>query len=69
MSKPRLHLAIAGCLGWLEFLLTQVAQGWNLLPWMGWGLVYYLNLLCAIGGTLLLVAALVVKPPSPRPDR
>jgi hypothetical protein len=62
LSNPRLQLAVAGCLGWLEFLLTQVAQSWDFLPWVGWGLVYYLNLFCAVGGTLLLIAALVVKP-------
>jgi hypothetical protein len=69
LSNARLHLAIAGCLGWLEFAVTHAAQDWNLLPWMGWGLVYYLDLFCTIGGTLLLLAALVVKPRSLGPHR
>jgi len=56
LRNPRLHLALAGCLGWLDFVLSQAAQRWQWLPWIGWGIV------CAIGGTALLVAALFVRP-------
>ena len=62
MRNPRLLLAIAGCLGWLEFVLTHVAEYWQWLPWMGWGLGHGLDLFCAIGGTALLLAALLLRP-------
>jgi hypothetical protein len=62
LSSPRLALAIAGCLGWLEFALNYAAERWNLLPWIGWGLGHYVAFVCAIGGTALLLAALLVKP-------
>jgi hypothetical protein len=62
LRNPRLHLALAGCLGWLEFVLSQAAQRWQWLPWIGWGLGHDLDLFCAIGGTALLVAALFVRP-------
>lgn len=38
-----------------------MAVRWNLLPWIGLGLGHYVALVCAIGGTALLLAALIVK--------
>lgn len=61
MRNPRLLLAIAGCLGWLEFVLSDTAQRWQWVPWIGWGLGHGFNLFCAIGGTALLLAAFFVK--------
>jgi hypothetical protein len=57
LRNARLLLAIAGCLGWLEFVLTQVAEYWQWLPWIGWGLAHGLDALCAVGGTALLLIA------------
>jgi hypothetical protein len=62
LRNARLLLAIAGCVGWLEFVLTQAAQYWLWLPWLGWGLVHGLDLLCAVGGTALLLVAWFLKP-------
>ena len=60
LRSPGVILGTAGCLGWLEFALSQAAQRWQLLPWIGWRLSNDLDAFCALGGTGLLLAALVV---------
>lgn len=57
-------LSLAGCACWAVVGLTHVAEHWNLLPGMGWGLPHspghYLDLFSAVGGALLLGSAFVV---------
>lgn len=58
-------LALGGCACWVVVILTHVAERWRILPGMGWGLPdspgHYLDLLSAIGGAMLLTAALVIR--------
>ena len=54
-----------GCLGLLVMALTHVAERFQILPGMGWGLPnspgHYLDLFSAVAGAALLLAAYVVR--------
>ena len=74
-AMPRI-LGLAGCACLLVVALTHVAERWNILPRMGWGLPnspgHYLDLVSAIAGIGLLLAAAYLKwrnaSPRSRPD-
>lgn len=57
-------LGLAGGACWVIVVLTHIAEYWHLLPGMGWGLPnssgHYLDLVSAVGGTMLLLAAFLV---------
>ena len=56
-------LGLGGGVCWLIVALTHVAERWQLMPGMGWGLPnspgHYLDLISAVAGTLLVLAAFV----------
>ena len=58
-------LLLAGCGCLLVVVLTHVAERWDLLPGMGWGLPnspgHYLDLFSAITAIALLVAGYVMS--------
>jgi hypothetical protein len=58
-------LGLAGCGCLLIVVLTHVAERFHVLPAMGWGLPdspgHYLDLLSAIGGIALLLAAFMLR--------
>ena len=58
-------LALAGCGCLVVVVLTHIAEKLHLLPGMGWGLPdspgHYLDLVSAIAGGVLLLAAYVVR--------
>jgi hypothetical protein len=58
-------LGLAGCACLLVVALTHVAEWWDILPAMGWGLPnspgHYLDLFSAIAGIGLLLAAAYLK--------
>lgn len=57
-------LGLGGGVCWLIVVLTHVAERLQLMPGMGWGLPnspgHYLDLISAVVGTLLVLAAFVV---------
>ncbi len=57
-------LGLGGGVCWLIVVLTHVAERLQLMPGMGWGLSnsagHYLDLISAVIGTLLVLAAFVV---------
>ena len=59
------RLLLGGCALWLMVILTHAAERWHILPGMGWGLPnspgHYLDLASAIGGAVLLMAAVLAK--------
>lgn len=58
-------LALTGGVRWLVVMLTHVAERLRLLPSMGWGQKnsagHYLDLISAVAGALLMVAAFLVR--------
>ena len=58
------NLGLAGCGCLIIVVLTHVAERFQFLPAMGWGLPnspgHYLDLLSTIGGVMLLLAAFVL---------
>ena len=58
-------LAFAGCAGWLVVVLTHIAERFQLLPHMDWGLPnsprHYLDLFSTIAGVMFLLAAFVLR--------
>jgi len=56
-------LGLGGGVCWLIVVLTHVAERLQLMPGMGWGLSnsagHYLDLISAVIGTLLVLAAFV----------
>jgi hypothetical protein len=70
-------LAFSGCACLLVMVLTHVAERVHILPGMGWGLPnsrgHYLDLISAIAGVALLIAAgatrLFARPANPRRAR
>jgi len=58
-------LVLAGCACLLVVMLAHVAERFNILPAMGWGLPdssgHYLDLFSAIAGIGLLVIGVVVR--------
>ena len=58
-------LAAVGCGCLIVVVLTHVAERFAILPSMGWGLPnspgHYLDLICAVAGVALLLAAGVVR--------
>jgi hypothetical protein len=59
-------LLVAGCACLLVMVLTHVAERYQFLPGMGWGLPnspgHYLDLFSAVSGVVLVLAALVLRP-------
>lgn len=62
MARP---LLLAGCICLIVTVLTHVAERFQILPMMGWGLPdspgHYLDLCSVIAGTALLLAAGIVR--------
>lgn len=58
-------LLLAGCICLIVMVLTHVAERFQILPMMGWGLPdsagHYLDLCSVIAGTALLLAAGIVR--------
>ena len=58
-------LGLAGGICWSIVVLTHVAERFRLVPGMGWGRPnspgHYLDLISAVGGALLLLAALIMR--------
>ena len=65
MPKLRKSFLAGGLACWLVVVLTHVAEHWHLLSGMGWGLPkspgHYLDLVSAVAGAVLLLAALLVR--------
>jgi hypothetical protein len=64
-TKAGRRLVLAGCAFLLVVVLTHVAEHFNVLPMMGWGLPdspgHYLDLLSAIAGVGLVVIGLALR--------
>jgi hypothetical protein len=58
-------LGTAGCICLLVVVLTHVAERWQVWPGMGWGrpdsVGHYLDLMSAVGGVVLLLAAWLAR--------
>ena len=58
-------LVFVGCGCLFVMVLTHVAETWQVLPGMGWGRPnsagHYLDLVSAVAGVVLLVAACVLR--------
>jgi len=54
-------LGLGGGICWLVVVLTHIAERLHVLPGMGWGLPnspgHYLDLISAVAGTFLILAA------------